>query len=392
MSETMDQPRRSSPETGREALASASETLVLRPSATGWWRSAGLLALGIVLGLGTLEFIGMFGHALALLLLGVVLAQGLAPVVATVGRWLPRPLAIVLVYLVILFGFVIAGWLVLPALVAQVSALLDRAPQAIEALDDWLTDRGVPNIPDVIEVDSALLQDLLGRVAGLGAGLLAVPAGVATLLLDVGLVLFVSIYWLIDMPKMHRFVSHLLPERRRDWAERLTADVGRAIGGYVRGSILDALIVGLLSYLGLLIIGVPYALALGVLAALMEVIPNIGPIIAGAFMVATAWTVSPTRALITLAFVLVLQQVEGQLLVPMVMRGQTHLSPVLTIVAIFAGASVAGLLGVFVAIPLVAAMRVLVSYLLIPAVRRWTGADQVTSSGQVEAASEPQPV
>lgn len=368
------------------------EVLVPHASATGWFRSVGILALGIILGLGALSFVGTFGHALALLLLGVVLAQALAPVVAALARWLPRTLAIILVYLGILLGIVLAAWIVLPALIAQAGSLLQRAPQAIEALDDWLSDRGVPDIPDIVNMDSQLLQNLLQRAAGLGASLLAIPAGIAAVVLDIGLVLFVSIYWLIDMPNMRRFLLSLLPERRRQWTERLAADMGRAIGGYARGSLLDAGIVGFLSYIGLTIIGVPYALALGVTAAFMEVIPNLGPIIAGTFMVATALAESTTKALITLVFVIVLQQVENQLLVPVVMRGQTHLSPVLTIIAIFAGASVAGLLGVFVAIPLVAAVRVLVTYLLVPAIRHWTGADQATSTPQKESNSEPQPV
>jgi predicted PurR-regulated permease PerM len=352
----------------------------------------GILALGVILGLGALEFIGTFGHALALLLLGIVLAQALAPVVATLSRWLPRTVSIILVYFGILLGIVLAGWIVVPALVTQAGALIERAPEIIEAVDDWLTDRGVPDIPSIVDLDPQLLQSLLSRAAGLGAGLLAIPGQIATIVLDVGLILFVSIYWLIDMPNTQRFFLSLLPERRRDWAGRLLADIGHAIGGYARGSLLDAFIVGALTYIGLLVIGVPYALALGVLAAFMEVIPNLGPIISGAFMVTTALTVSTPTAIITLIFAIVLQQVENQLLVPVVMRGQTQLSPVLTIIAIFAGASVAGLLGVFVAIPLVAAARVLFTYLVVPAIRHWSGADQATNATTAEAEGGHQPV
>jgi predicted PurR-regulated permease PerM len=147
------------------------------------------------------------------------------------------------------------------------------------------------------------------------------------------------------------------------------------MGGYVRGVAITGLIIGTVSYVGLLLIGVNFPLALAIIAGLSEFLPFIGPFIAGAVMVAVALLQSPTKALIAVLFAVALQQLEGNLIAPNVMHPQTCISPLTAIVALFAGASVGGILGALIAVPLAAAARVLIVELLLPAVRRQTGAD-----------------
>jgi predicted PurR-regulated permease PerM len=108
----------------------------------------------------------------------------------------------------------------------------------------------------------------------------------------------------------------------------------------------------------------------------MEFIPYVGPFISGALMVGIALSQSLTLALIVLAFAIVLQEIEGHLIIPMVMRSQTDIPPLLAVIALFAGATIGGLVGALTAIPLAVALRVLVRRVVAPAVRRQTGAPQ----------------
>jgi predicted PurR-regulated permease PerM len=144
---------------------------------------------------------------------------------------------------------------------------------------------------------------------------------------------------------------------------------------------LGGLAVGVITYIGLSIIGVQYALVLSLFAGIMEFAPVIGPIIAAIPMLAIALLASPTQFLIVLIFVIILQQVESALLTPNIMKSQTEASPLLVILALVAGHSVGGLLGALVAIPLAASLRVLVTRVIAPGIRRWSGAQPALSAG-----------
>jgi predicted PurR-regulated permease PerM len=147
------------------------------------------------------------------------------------------------------------------------------------------------------------------------------------------------------------------------------------MGGYIRAVSITGAIIGTISYVGLLIIGVNFPLPLAIVAGVSEFIPFIGPFVSGALMVIVAFLQAPTKALITLVFVVGLQQLEGNLIAPNVMHPQTCISPLTAVFALFAGASVGGVLGALIAVPLAAALRVLVVDLVLPAIRRQTGAE-----------------
>jgi predicted PurR-regulated permease PerM len=142
------------------------------------------------------------------------------------------------------------------------------------------------------------------------------------------------------------------------------------MGGYVRGVVIDALIVGLLATAGLWLIGYEYAVVAGLISAIGELFPVIGPVLAAVPIVLVALLDSPRQAIIVLVFYILLQQVEGQILTPLVMKSQTDVPEVLVLFALVSGAAVAGLLGALVAIPAAAAARVIVVDALAPALRR----------------------
>lgn len=332
------------------------------------WRSTLPAAAALVLGLGLLYGVRLIARPLAFLIIAIAIAEALAPPVAWLERRMPRALAIAVVYLLVAGLFAALCWVVVPALVAQGQELVVRTPELIDRLR-LIVERGDRVTGGQI---AALLAGLPRQLGGL---LVSLPLGILTALVNVLLVGFLSIYWLIGAPALQRFALSLFPEHRHHKTARVLETMGQAMGGYVRGAAINALVMGALAWIGLSLIGVDYALVLGVLTMLGEPVPIIGPIIVAVPVVAVAFLQSPSLALFALLLYFVLQQIEGQLLTPLIMRRQTDVPQTLVIFAVVAGGAIGGLLGVLVSIPLAAALRVFALEVVVPVVRRWTGAD-----------------
>lgn len=327
-------------------------------------RRGAVLAVGLAAGLGLLVGLWLFARPLALVGLGVVIGEALSPIVAWGSRGLPRSIAVVLLYLCIAVVLLTLVWFALAPLIGQAQELFDRVPGLIEQGRSWLQrqDTRVGGVP-IVDTLAGQLQSLTGR-------LLSLPMAVVSSLLDVLLVIFLSLYWLLASPQLGRFTRSLFPERHRERVGEIQANLGHTVGGYVRGVGINIVLVTIVSYIGLRLIGLPFALVFAVLAGLLEVIPIVGAFVAGAIIVGFALSQSLQMALITLAFFVALQQLEGNVLTPMVMRSQTDIHPFLILVALVLGSAAGGLVGVLVAIPLAGAVKVLVVEVLAPAVRR----------------------
>lgn len=367
----------------QEARGSRIPIALRRTSSDSWWWITMALAIGIVLGLGVLRLFGLLSKPLALLLLAITIAAALSPVVRWLSRWLPRTLAVLLTYVLAFLFFAIVGLLTIPTIIAQGEAVISRAPVLLERGQQILSEFNFPVSFD----GTSLLETVTSQLGTLGAALVSLPLRLFSSVVDILLVLGLSIYWLILTPNMSRFVCSLFPAGRNDRVARLLEHLGTAIGGYFRGAFLDGLIVAILTYIGMMVIGVNYALVLGIFAGLMELVPMVGPLLSGALIILVALIQSPTTALIAIVFVIILQQIEGNILVPNIMRSQTDVSPLLGLFAIFVGSSLGGLLGALLAIPIAAALRVLVLQVIAPAVRNWTGA--APEREEEEAAHEP---
>jgi len=338
-------------------------------------------AIELALGLGLLALVWVLARPLALLTLGISIAAALAPMVAWLARRVPRLLAIVLVYLVVLLLLAGIGWIIIPQLVNQAREISFRAPALIREMQDLFAqgDRifGV-----------SLMDTLLPQVGQFSALLISMPVRIISSLFDILLVLFISVYLLIEAPTIRRFLLSLFPAGYQKRVDGLVMDISQAMGGYVRGTVLTSIAVGFLTYLGLLVIGVDFPLVFGLLAGLLEVIPYLGPLIAAVPILIVALLESPVQGLVALIFLFVLQQFESLVLRPNIMHTQTAVSPLLVILAIIAGSTLGGLLGVIVAIPLAAGLRVVVKEVIAPAVRRYTTASLADPEMSQELLSE----
>jgi predicted PurR-regulated permease PerM len=166
----------------------------------------------------------------------------------------------------------------------------------------------------------------------------------------------------------------LFPITEREQVDLILREISMAMGGYIRATVINGVIIGGLTFVGLFFIGAQYPLVLGLAAGILELIPIVGPIISGILVVAITLLQSPTLALIALIYMFLMQELEGNLLVPNVMGRQTEISPLLAILALYAGAAVGGLLGALIAIPAASAAQVLVRELFFPIMRQWTRA------------------
>ncbi len=332
-----------------------------------WWHIAGAGAIAIALGLGMLWGISLLARPLALLAFGITLAESLAPIANWLSRWLPRAIAVVLVYLALLLVLAAIGYALIPTLASQIREASNRIPDLVTIIQQWLASRN-------LQVSGNVLNALTSQIGSVSSALVSLPVALFSSLLDIVVIFFISIYWLMEAPAIRDFFLSLFPGGRRERVGGVLDKMGQQMGGFIRGAFLDGLVIGTSTYVGLYLLGINYALVLGLLAGLLEFVPWVGPIIAAVPLVGSALLQSPTKALLALGFVLVLHQFEGNIVLPNIMGTQTAISPLLVILALLAGGAIGGILGAIIAIPLAAALRVFVREVIAPAVRRQTGA------------------
>jgi predicted PurR-regulated permease PerM len=314
------------------------------------------LVVGVVAGLDSV---------LVLLVLGFVFALGLDPLVRfLVHRGWRRSWAVAAVaagVVLVLVGFVAA---ILPPIVDQTTQFLDSAPRFLREIQDRHSRLGELmtryNVVDTVQ--QHLGSDgvtALGGVLGVGAAVLGVVASTLT-------VAVLTVYFMANLPQVKRAVWRTAPASRR----RRVADLGERIfdqvGGYLLGNVFTSVVAGVGTWAFCLIVGVPYPLALGIFVAVFDLIPVIGSTIAGAIVSLVALTVSLPIAVLTLAYYIAFRLLEDYLLIPRVMERTVNVPPLLTIVALLIGGALAGIVGAFLAIPVAAAVQLILREVVWP--------------------------
>lgn len=360
---------------------------------TIWYAAAAVVALAVVWLLVTQALV-----ALLIFFVAVIIGEAARPIVQGLARRrVPRVLGVLLVLLVaaIILGLLI--WLLVTPLVAEFGTLSANAPTYTRRLQAWFaasvaTLHSNPQIGSFID---SIAQQFFSSLQSIAPSLIRVPftllTGAFGGLLSIVVTLTMTVFWLTSSEKLKRFTLSLFPERLQPNLDTIFADMGQSLGGYVRGVLIAMLLIGIFTALGLGILGVPYALLLGVLAGLTECIPYIGPWLSGAVAVVVALvTVDPLKAFEVVLLFLVVQQVEGNLIQPLVMSRSVHLDPLLVLVAILIGSELMGLMGAVLAVPFVALLQSLVTHAIAPAIRRASGRGD--SPPPPDTASDTQPV
>ena len=312
--------------------------------------------------------------------LPIVLAVGVAIILAPLVRWLtgrgwPRVLATLFAFLVsggVLVGF--GAW-VLPTVGEQAAEFGSDLPELATAVFTWVEDTAGSLGFDVGEIwnEEALAewlaetenQETIQRLAAtLGAGAGRLIFGVTGFALALLLVPVLAFYILVDLSRFRATALELTPPDHRVEAAFLGREVGTAMGAFVRGQLVIAFLVAIMSSVGMWAIDLPFWLIVGIVAGVTNLVPFVGPILGSALGVLIALlNGSLTQALLALAIFVVIQQIESQILTPVVQRTMVKMAPVVVLIAVLVGGILAGVLGVLIAVPLSVAVRIVVGHL-----------------------------
>lgn len=303
----------------------------------------------------TVIFVAAFGillwilfHILDIILLffvAFILMSALNPLVERLRRWkVPKILAVLVVFLLTLGGIISLLTAGLSPLVSQTSNLVQRLGETINSLLQT-------NI-----VDQSVIQQ---EVSKFSAQVVSITLDVFKNLISWVSVLVVTIYMLFDREKMENYVTSFFGERQ-DKVKSLLRKIEDKLGAWLHGQLLLSAVVGILVYIGLVILGVEFALPLAIIAGLLEVVPVIGPIISAIPAILVGLTVSPLFAALIGGLYLAVQQIENQIIVPQVMKRAVGLNPLLVILAVSVGGRLLGIAGALLAVPIAVVIQLIV--------------------------------
>jgi len=321
-------------------------------------------ALGVACAFAVAWVVVAAGQILILLGLAFFVAVGLDPAVRWLHRrGLPRWAAVGVVLTVTLGALVGFFVLAVPVMVTQATRFANELPRYLQSLHNHRTTLG--NLNARLHFAGALQNLLHGKGTSFGVflGLGQVVLGFVTALL---VVLIVTVYLLVDLPRVRHSIYRLAPKTRRPRMVLLTDEIFDRVGGYVLGNLLTSLVAAVGTYAWCLIFGIPYALLLAVFVALVDLIPIIGSTIGGIIVSLVALTLSPGIAIATAVFYFVYRFLEDYWLTPRIMARTVAVPGLVTIVATVLGAAVLGLIGALVAIPVAAAIKLLLDEIATP--------------------------
>jgi predicted PurR-regulated permease PerM len=321
--------------------------------------------LAIVLSVAAvLEILWISRHVLTWILISLFLALALNPAVDWLQRHRVRRrgVAVGITYLGVALAVVGLGALFIPTLVDQVNSFVAKTPDYV---DDLTSGRGKLGFLEtkyhvVEKVREQVHKGGASRILGLSGTALAVTKGVINAVVGIVTIVFMTFFMLLEGPRwVDRLYELLPPELQPRW-RRVGHDIYRTIGGYVTGNLLISLIAGISSTFVLLIMGVPYAVALGLIVAFLDLIPLAGATLAAIIVATVAFIHGLVAGIVVIVFFVVYQQVENHLLQPVVYGRTVQLSPLAVLIAVLIGAELAGILGALAAIPVAGAIQVVI--------------------------------
>ncbi|MBO9531573.1 MAG: AI-2E family transporter [Solirubrobacteraceae bacterium] len=339
--------------------------MAAEPSTPGWADPSAVarVVITVVAVIGMLALIYVLRQPLGWLFLATFLAIAVSGPVAWFSKFMPRGAAIAITYLLLFLVPLALLLAIVPSLVHGVQALVDAAPGYAADTEHWVRDnawlKGLEDDYQIISKVQERLEDLpsmMGDVAGwlgnLGLGL--VNSGFALVN-----ILLLSMFIVGGGPRWsHAMISRASP-RHAERLERVLAGVGAAVGNYVMGALAQALVAAITTYIVLVILGVPFAVGLAAITFLLDLIPLVGATIAGVLVgVVTVFSGFPTDTIIWTIWAVVYQQIENNLIQPQIQRRAVSIEPIVVLISVLCGATLAGILGAVLAIPVAASLQI----------------------------------
>ena len=284
------------------------------------------------------------------LFVAVFIMTVLNPFVRTLTRFkIPRTLAVFVIYLFIiaLFSLLIAG--IIPPLVEQSTSFANSLPKYLSTL-------GISPY-----ISEQITGQIISSIGSLPGQIIKVGVSIFSNVISVLAVLVFSLYLLLSREKLEDQLGFLFGDEKKKKIGRVIDRLEMRLGGWARGELALMILVGSANYIGLSLMGIPFALPLAILAGLLEIIPNIGPITAAIPGIIIGLSISPVTGLAVGALALLIQQLENYVLVPKIMEKSVGVSPLITLLALAIGFRIAGVVGAILAIPATITLQVLAS-------------------------------
>jgi len=328
------------------------------------------VVLGIVILTGiVLWIVWIARHVLTWVLISLFLALALNPLVELLQRHglKRRGHAVAVAYLIALAAVAGVAALFIPTLVDQVNNFANKVPDYVDQLTHGRGRLGFleTKYHIVEKVKEAVHSGGVKKLAGVGGGAaLSVTKSVLTAVAAVVTIVFMTLFMLLEGKHWTERIYGLMPEHQQPRWRAVGYDIYRTVGGYVTGNLLISLIAGVATGIVLFILGVPYAVALGLVVALLDLIPLAGATVAGIIVSLVAFLHSVPAGVVVVVFFVVYQQVENHFLQPVIYGRTVQLSPLAVLVSVLVGAELAGILGALAAIPVAGSLQVVVRDLL----------------------------
>ena len=309
---------------------------------------------------------GHVAQSILILTIAAFLAFALVPAVRFFQRGMPRPIAILVVYLVVLTGISLLLYLIVSTAVQQIielsyyvgTLLTPTGSGQLTPLENFVKSFGVPTA-QILQARSEIITQLGNFATSIAGSTIPLLQSIFGIILDIILVAVLSIYLLIDGGRAVRWLRNNLPLQQREQGNFILSTFERVIGGYIRGQITLSALIGVLVGVGMAIFQVPYAVLLGVMAFILEFIPVLGTLISGVICVLLALTKGWLIAVLVLGYFIIVHIIEGDVVGPRIVGKAIGLHPVVSIVSLIAGAELFGLWGALFASPIAGVVQAL---------------------------------
>jgi len=348
------------------------------------WQPGTRLIVGVILLVFSSWLLYSVRQLATTTVLALLLAYVLHPLITKVSKWtrMPRWLTVLILYILLIIimlatttgiGFAVSQQLKglvddLTKIANQLPAQLDELQRQVIAIGPWTIDLNEINLAPIIEQLTSAIQPLLKGTGSVLASIAGTAASTVGIFL---MVLIIGFYLLLDFDKLKGSVMGLVPENYVIDIDRLIDETGKVWQAFVRGQLILGLVIGLAVAVILSILGLKFALGLGLIAGLLEFVPIFGPFISGfiaclvAFFQDGNWlNLTPLAySLLILILFVIIQQLENNILVPRIIGHHLNLHPLIVLLAVLAGSSLAGVLGILFAAPIVATFRIWLGYI-----------------------------
>lgn len=333
------------------------------------WRRLGLICLTMAAVLLTVLLLYKIKGIIIPFVLAVLLAYVLLPPVEfLVKRKVPVTLAIILVYLMVTGVMMILILYIFPGIFSELNRFAGEIPEYAQSLQasikEWQDNYSRFNIPDSIrQIIDETIFSIEEKIIDIIRNSAALILGVFSYTLSLIILPFLTYYFLKDHDIITKKMLSFLPPRYREELSNLWAMINVVLRRFIYGHLTVALIVGILSGLGLHLIGVDYAVTLGFIAGVADIVPYFGPIIGAVPAVCLALLQSKKMALYTALVMFIVQQIESSIISPKIISGSVGLHPLIIIFVLLLGGFLFGVWGMLAAVPVTAVLRILINYL-----------------------------